>query len=78
MKETKEKQLCPTCGQPMEFVKSIKKPINSSDQKKTSKFENDTDEGYDIMEIWHCLNCSTTWELEVFKNIWRKNPLTKE
>ena len=78
MEETKEKQLCPNCGQPMEFVKSIKKPIEPSKSKKSNKLEEGNEEGYSLMEIWNCLNCSKTWELEVFKNIWRKNPITKD
>ena len=59
----------------MEFVKSIKKPIEASKSKKSKE---GNEEGYSLMEIWNCLNCSKTWELEVFKNIWRKNPITKD
>ena len=62
----------------MEFVKSIKKPIEQTKSNKLNKLKEGNKEGYSIMEIWNCLNCSKTWELEVFNNIWRKNPITKD
>ena len=68
LEDTKDKQLCPNCGKPMEFVKSVKKPIDLSKSKKSINLEEGNDEGYSILEIWHCLNCNATWELEIYKN----------
>ena len=74
------KELCPTCGQPMTFVKSEKQPKKLVE----TKIDEDMNgEAFDISQIWNCLNCSKTWELEVFKNIdlmkniWRKNEMTE-
>jgi len=76
--DKKTKQLCPTCGQPMDFIKSDKKPINHSESDNSMDHKNEKDSGYSIYEIWNCLNCSLSWEKEIFNNIWRKNPIIKE
>jgi len=73
-----EERKCPTCGQPMDFIKSEKKSIVFSKPKKSIKYEDINGKGYDIMEIWHCLNCSEEWKIDIFKNIWRKNTIMTE
>jgi hypothetical protein len=68
------KKPCPTCGQPMSFKKSDKEP------KKLIEIKNDKDmegEVFDISQIWHCLNCSEEWKLDIINNIWRKYEITE-
>ncbi len=74
MKNIKEKEVCPTCGQEMKFLKSGKQ-LNKL--RKTKIEEDANDEAYDISEIWHCLNCSEEWESDIKRNIWRKNEITE-
>ncbi len=78
MTDKKIKQLCPTCGQPMVFVKSLKKPINHPESINSKEHKDENDTGYAIYEIWNCLNCNKSWELEIYNNIWRKNPISRE
>ncbi len=78
MKDTKKEKLCPNCGRPMDFIKTVKKPIDKSEIIVSKEQEDKTDEGYSILEIYNCLNCSTTWEHEISNNVWRKVPLIKE
>ena len=66
------KELCPTCGQPMKYIKTEKKLKNIE---KKLKEENEKKETYDISQIWHCLNCSEEWKIDIIRNIWRKNEL---
>jgi len=68
------KELCPTCGQPMTFEKSEKQ---STKMKKTVKDEDRNEETFDISQIWHCLNCSEEWEIDLIRNIWRKTEITE-
>ena len=71
MNNEKEDEVCPTCGQSMKFLKSEKKS-------KDSKINEDaTEEDFDITQIWHCLNCSEEWKMDIIKNIWRKNEISK-
>lgn len=56
------KQKCPTCGQPMDFIKSVKS-------------KDEVGKPFKRFEIWHCLNCSEEWELDIMDNIWRKNAI---
>lgn len=73
MVDERVKKLCPNCGQPMQFVKTEKQPRKLVE----TKIDEDMNvEAYDISEIWHCLNCSQEWELDLIKNIWRKNEIT--
>ena len=65
-----EKELCPTCGQPMKYIKTEKKPKNIE-----KKLIDGKKETYDISQIWHCLNCSEEWKIDIIRNIWRKNEL---
>jgi hypothetical protein len=76
--DKKIKQYCPTCGQPMDFIKSEKKPINRSDSIKSKEHKSESDTDYSIYEIWDCLNCSLSWQKEIYNNIWRKNPINEE
>ncbi|KYK23750.1 hypothetical protein AYK24_07060 [Thermoplasmatales archaeon SG8-52-4] len=78
MTDKKTKELCPACGQPMDFVKSEKKPINQSKSIDSTESKDEDDSGYSIYEIWNCLNCSTTWEKDIMNNISRKIPFVKE
>ncbi len=64
------KELCPTCGQPMKYIKTEKQSKNN---KKPLIDENEKKGTYDISQIWHCLNCSEEWKIDIIKNIWRKN-----
>ena len=74
MKSVKDKEICPTCGQTMKFLKSEKQPIKSA----KTKIDKDVNEdNFDISEIWHCLNCSKKWESDIKRNIWRKNEITE-
>lgn len=70
-----EKEICPTCGHPMSFEKS---EIQSKKMKKTIKDGDRNEEIFDISEIWHCLNCSEEWEIDLIKNIWRKTEITEK
>ena len=69
------KRKCPTCGQPMNFIKSEKKSIVLSKPSKTKKHEDINNKGYDILEIWRCLNCSEEWKIDIYRNIWRKDTI---
>jgi len=74
MKNEKEKEICPTCGQPMKFLKSEKQTGKAA----VPKIDENTDEeAFDISEIWHCLNCSEEWESDIKRNIWRKNEISE-
>ena len=73
-----QERKCPTCGQSMDFVKSEKKSIDLSKPKKSNKYEDKNVKGYDVMEIWRCLNCSEEWEIDIYRNIWRKNTIITE
>ncbi|UCD13634.1 MAG: hypothetical protein JSW60_08770 [Thermoplasmatales archaeon] len=66
------KEHCPTCGQPMNFVKSEKQQT-----KMALKDEDRNVKAFDISQIWHCINCSEEWEIDIIRNIWRKSEITK-
>ena len=67
-------EICPKCGQPMEIVKSEKQTIKMEKKVKNK----DRIEGtFDISQIWHCLNCSEEWEIDLIRNIWRKTEITE-
>ena len=74
MKREKENEICPTCGQPMKFLKSEKQPKQLVERKIDEHIH---EEAFDISEIWHCLNCSEEWESDIKRNIWRKNEITE-
>ena len=66
------KELCPTCGQPMNSVKS------ENQQTKMGLKDKDRDvKPFDISQIWHCINCSEGWGIDIIRNIWRKSEITK-
>ena len=67
-------ELCPNCGQPMKIVKSEKQPIK---MEKRLKDKGRNEETFDISQIWHCLNCSEEWEIDLIRNIWRKTEITE-
>jgi len=74
MKNDKDKEICPTCGQSMKLVKLEEQPKKLAE----AKIDEDVNEkGFDISEIWHCLNCSEEWKIDLMKNIWRKNEIIK-
>jgi hypothetical protein len=68
------KEFCPTCGQPMKIKNSEKKPKK---MEKTYKDAGKNGEIFDMSQIWHCLNCSEEWEIDLIKNIWRKTEITE-
>jgi ssDNA-binding Zn-finger/Zn-ribbon topoisomerase 1 len=74
MRSEKEKEICPTCGQTMELLKTHKHSQKVTD---TNVDEDRNVESFDISEIWHCLNCSEEWQTDIKRNIWRKNELTE-
>ena len=47
---------CPTCGQPMNFVK-FRKDINKNKK------------SFNRWQIWNCLNCNEEWEVDVLTNM---------
>lgn len=58
-------------------MKLLKTKKTQSKQKKTtSRNENKKKDTFDITQIWHCLNCSEEWSIDIINNIWRKNELT--
>ena len=46
---------CPTCGKPMDFIKS--------------KEDHDNNKPFNRWEIWKCLNCNEEWEVDLLKNM---------
>ena len=74
MKNDKDKEICPTCGQSMKLVKSKEQSKNLSEVKIDEDLNGET---FDISEIWHCLNCSKEWQNDIKRNIWRKNEITE-
>jgi hypothetical protein len=57
----------------MKFIKT--ETTQSEDVKTTLKKENKKKETFDITQIWHCLNCSEEWKIDIINNIWRKTEL---
>ena len=58
-------KFCPTCGKPMEHKETIEKPM-------------DDDKPFQRFEIWNCLNCSEEWQIEITRNILRKNAIIEK
>ncbi len=65
-------EICPTCGQIMKHMKSH---IHSSKISETDDNEEISKPKFKTSEIWHCLNCSEEWQIDIMDNIWRKKDI---
>jgi len=65
MDEKIDKRFCPSCGQPMKPIKGGKKTEIAPDT-------------FERLQLWHCLNCSEEWQIDIMNNILRKNAIIEE
>jgi len=74
MKKESEKQICPTCGQSMKHIESHSHTTKETEPNDEGEI---TEPKLKISEIWHCLNCSKEWQIDIMDNIWRKKDLNE-
>lgn len=72
MNKQKNEEICPTCGKLMKHVKSHK---HIADSKENDNSDEISKPKFKTSEIWHCLNCSEEWQIDIMDNIWRKKDI---
>ena len=74
MADEQDEEICPTCGHSMKHVKTHKHAKKLSE---TDEMEEIIVPKFNASEIWHCLNCSEEWQIDIMKNIWRKKDINE-